>query len=127
MSTDVKRRGLTSKKRKTPENRHIQATKKKRLEIDTAAVGSVSGETVDRLASVEDETSTVHATHVGESKEPENATPTLTRSEKKLYNIYKILEDCVKVKLTSLVEKIMMILIQYLRWKKTWLVTESLM
>ena len=53
MSTDVKRRGLTSKKRKPPENRHIQV--KKRLKIDSAAVGSVSGETVDRLASVEDE------------------------------------------------------------------------
>ena len=86
MSTDVKWRGLTSKKQKPPENRHIQA--KKRLELDSAAVGSVSGETVDWLASVEDETSTVHVTHVGESKEPENATPTLTRSEKKLYDIY---------------------------------------
>ena len=32
-------------------------------------------------------------THVGESKEPENATLTLTRSEKKLYDIYKLLED----------------------------------
>ena len=32
-------------------------------------------------------------THVGESKEPENATPTLKRSEKKLYDIYKLLED----------------------------------
>ena len=31
--------------------------------------------------------------HVGESKEPENATLTLTRSEKKLYDIYKLLED----------------------------------
>ena len=92
MSTDVKRRGLTSKKRKPPENRHVQAKKKKDWK-QTAAVGSVSGETVDRLASVEDETSTVHVTHVGESKEPENTTPTLTRSEKKLYNIYKLLED----------------------------------
>ena len=63
--------------------------RKKRLEIDCAAVGSVSGETVgDRFASVEDEISTVHVTRVGESKEPENATPTLTRSEKKLYDIY---------------------------------------
>ena len=50
MSTDVKWRGLTSKKQKPPENRHIQA--KKRLELDSAAVGSVSGKTVDRLASV---------------------------------------------------------------------------
>ena len=81
MSTDVKRRGLTSKKRKPPENRHIQA--KKRLEIDSAAVGSVSGETVDRLASV-DETSTVHVTHdVGESKEPRkhHAHPDKVRKE----------------------------------------------
>ena len=51
---------------------------------DSVAVGSVSGETVDRLACVEDENSTVHVTYVGESKEPENATPTLTRSEKRL-------------------------------------------
>ena len=32
-------------------------------------------------------------THVGESKEPENAKPTLTRSGKKLYDINKLLED----------------------------------
>ena len=32
-------------------------------------------------------------THVGKSKEPENATSSLTRSEKKLYDIYKLSED----------------------------------
>ena len=67
--------------------------RKERLEIDSEAVGSVSCETVDRLASVEDETSTVHVTHVGKSKEPENATSSLTRLEKKLYDMCKLLED----------------------------------
>ena len=85
MSTDSKRRGTPKRKRVPPENRFVQAKKKRELEQE-----SVSGVNSVTDRSIEPEISSDQPSF--ERKES-NATPTLSRSEKKIHNIYKLLDD----------------------------------
>ena len=85
MSTDPKRRGTPKRKRVPPENRFVQAKKKRELEQESVScVNSVTD------SSIEPEISSDQPSF--ERKES-NATPTLSRSEKKIHNIYKLLDD----------------------------------
>ena len=83
MSTDPKRRDTPKRKCVPPENRFVQA--KRELEQENVScVNSVTD------SSIKPEISSDQPRF--ERKEL-NATPTLSRSEKKIHNIYKLLDD----------------------------------
>ena len=87
MSTDPKRRDTPKRKRVPPQNRFVQAKKKWELELESVyCVNSVT----DSDSSIEPEISSDQPSF--ERKES-NATPTLSRSEKKIHNICKLLDD----------------------------------
>ena len=83
ISTDCKKRGSCGRKRKPPMNRFAQAKKSKETESDR--VDCVQTDSVDKV-SVE---SGIPAKTAIEKRRSENATPTPTRSEMKLHDIYK--------------------------------------
>lgn len=92
MSSDPKRRGSTAKKRDRPLNRHEQG--KKRMETTSAtASASVSVASVGDHEAVTSVSVTVSVPCSDVNKPLANATPIPTRSEMKLYDMYKVMDE----------------------------------